>query len=102
MIDSFGDHLLGCLRTNLRSKHHDALRDIISNALLIDDKGSSKEQRFSSCTCDRPVDIFHSRPAYCDIPVRNSFEPKFVSSVATVAVAAGLAVEIDKDPNMMT
>ena len=102
LIDGFGDHLLGCRQIHLRSKCHDALRDVIFNALLVDDKGTLKEQRFSSDTSDRPGDVFHpnfltGRPAYFDITVRNSFQPKFVSSSATAAGAAGLAGEMEKD-----
>ena len=36
-------------------------------------------------------------PAYFDITVRNSFQPKFVSSSATAAGAAGLAGEMEED-----
>ena len=102
LIDGFGDHLLGCRQIHLPSKRHDALRDVIFNALLVDDKGTLKEQRFSSDTSDRPGDVFHpnfltGRPAYFDITVRNSFQPKFVSSSATAAGAAGLAGEMEKD-----
>ena len=65
-------------------------------------KGTSKEQRISSDTCDRPGDILYPNclagcPAYFDITVRNSFQPKCVSSSATVAGATGLAGEIEKD-----
>ena len=34
LIDSFGDHL-GCHQTNLWSKCHNTLRDVIFNALLM-------------------------------------------------------------------
>ena len=36
-IDAFGDHMLGCGHGHLRSKRHDALRDIVYHALLVDD-----------------------------------------------------------------
>ena len=35
LIDGFGDHLLGCRQIHLRSKRHDALRDVIFNAYII-------------------------------------------------------------------
>ena len=40
IIDQFGDHLLGCAHCPLRIKRHDALRDIIWHALLMDNKGA--------------------------------------------------------------
>ena len=51
--------------------------------------------------CDHPGDVFHlnfltGHPAYFDITVHNSFQPKFVSSSATVAGAVSLAREIEK------
>ena len=60
LIDKFGDHLLRCRKNSLRSKRHDALRDAIYNALLIDDKGTLLEQRFSSQNNNRPGDVYHS------------------------------------------
>ena len=40
VLDKFGDHLLGCWKISLRSRRHDALRDVIFQALLVHDKGT--------------------------------------------------------------
>ena len=40
VLDKFGDHLLGCRKISLRSRRHDALRDVIFQALLVHDKGT--------------------------------------------------------------
>lgn len=44
-IDSNGDHLMGC--GPLRIRRHNALRDIIFQALLQDNRAVCREQRIS-------------------------------------------------------
>ena len=102
MIDKFGDNLLGCRKNSLRSKCHDALRDTIYNALLIDDKGTLLEQRFSSQNNNRPGDVYHSnflfgRAAYFDLIIRNTVQLKFVANGANSAGSAAAAGELEKD-----
>ena len=68
VIDCFGDHL-GCGYGSLRSKRHDALRDIIYHELLVDNKGGQLEQRCGPDTNSRLGDVFHpdfadGRPGY--------------------------------------
>ena len=101
MIDKFGDHFLGCRKNSLRSKRHDALRDTIFNALLIDDKGTLLEQRFSSQTNNRPGDVYHpnfqfGRPAYIDLTIRNTVQLKFVANSANSAGSAAAAGKLEK------
>ena len=57
VLDKFGDHLLGCRKISLRSRRHDALRDVIFQALLVHDKGTRREQRSSSENYSRPGDV---------------------------------------------
>ena len=102
MIGKFGDHLLGCRKNSYRSKRHDALRDTIYNALLIDDKGTLLEQRFSSQNNNRPGDVYHpnflfGRPAYFDLTIRNTVQLKFFANSANSAGSAAAAGKIEKD-----
>ena len=102
LIDKFGDHLLGCRKNSLRSKRHDALRDTIYNALLIDDKGTLLEQTFSSQNNNRPGDVYHpnflfGRPAYIDLTIRNTVQLKFVANSANSAGSAAAEGELEKD-----
>ena len=47
-VDSFGDHLLGCSHGPIRIQCHDALANILYNALSQDHPGVLKEQHASS------------------------------------------------------
>ena len=59
IIDKFGDHLLGCNQEqNLRMKRHNALCEVVFNALLVDDSRCRREMRCSSTSNSRPGDIF--------------------------------------------
>ena len=101
MIDSHGDHLLGCGQGPLRIKRHNALRDIIWQALLLDNSLTTREQRCDD-SLSRPGDIVHpdfllGKAAFFDVSVRNSFQPNFLTRSAFKAGAAGEAGEIEKD-----
>ena len=101
VLDTFGDHLLGCRKISLRSRHHDALRDAVFQPLLVHDKGTRREQRSSSENYSRPGDVYHpnflfGRPAYSDVTVCNSFQQRFVSHSASNAGFATLEGEISK------
>ena len=48
VLDEFGDHLLGCGRRALRTKRHNALRDIIFHHVLSDNSDCKLEQGCSS------------------------------------------------------
>ena len=101
VIDAFGDHLLGCGHGPLRIKRHDALRDIIWQALLLDNSRAIREQRCDNSN-ERPGDIFHpdfqlGKPAFFDISVCNSLQPSYLSIAACSAGAAGEAGEMEKD-----
>ena len=90
VLDKLGDHLLGCRKLCLRTRRHDALRDVIFQALLVHDKGTRREQRSSSENYSRPGDVYHpnvlfGRPAYFDVTVCNSFQQRFVSHSASNA-----------------
>ena len=59
IIDKFGDHLLGCNQEqNLRIKRHNALCEVVFNALLVDDSRCRREMRCSSTSNSRQGDIF--------------------------------------------
>ena len=92
---------MGCGLGPLHIKRHDSLRDIIWQALLVDNPRAAREQ---PCGVDnsRPGDIFHpdfvqGKPAYFDVSVRNSLQPQFLCRAASLAGAAGEAGEMAKD-----
>ncbi len=83
-------------------KRDDALCDVIFHWLLLDNSNVRREQRCSSHSMTRPVDVFHpdfslGKPAYFDISVRNSFIPSHLINAAIKAGAAAEAVEVEKD-----
>ena len=89
VLDKFGDHLFGCRKISLHSRCHNALRDVIFQALLVHDKGTRREQRSSSENYSRSGDVYHSnflfsRLAYFDVTVCNSFQQRFVLHSAPV------------------
>ena len=104
-IDNYGDHLLGCSQGPMRIRRHDALVNIIYNAVSQDHPGVLKEQRASYDDGLRPGDVFHpdfqhGRPAYFDVSIRCTTQPAFISSCdscAGVAAAAAAAGEVAKD-----
>ena len=100
VIDPNGDHLLGCSHGPFRIRRHDAIRDIIYEALLLDNQSVKREQSASSQSRNRPGDIFHpdfsnGRPTYFDISVCNPLTPGNITSFT--AGAAGLRGEAYKD-----
>ena len=103
IIDHFGDHVLGCGHGPLRIKCHDALCDIIWHTLLQDNKGAIKEQRCGDNNNNNmPGDVFHpdfrfGKPAYCNVRVRGSLQPHYLSKAADHPGVAGEAGEIEKD-----
>ena len=101
IIDEFGDHLLGCAHGPLKIKRHDALCNIIWHALLMDDKGATREQHCGNSN-NRPGDVYHpdfalGNSAYFDVSVHCSLQPQFLSRAAVQSGAAGEAGEIKKD-----
>ena len=86
-----------------RIRRHDALVNIIYNALSQDHPGVLKEQRASYDDGLRPGNVFHpdfqhGRPAYFDVSIRCTTQPAFISSCASCAgVAAAAAGEVAKD-----
>ena len=103
VLDTFGDHALSCGSGPTRTKRHDSLRDILWHALLTDNSDVKKEQRTGrQDSSHRPGDIYHpdfinGKPAFFDITVRNSLQPRYVVSSATSAGTAALAGEAEKD-----
>ena len=101
-IDNYGDHLLGCSQGPKRIRRHDALVNIIYNALSQDHPGVLKEQRASYDDGLCPGDVFHpdfqhGRPAYFDVSIRCTTQPAFISSCASCAGVAAAAGEVAKD-----
>ena len=101
-IDPNGDHLLGCGHGPWRIRRHDSLRDIIYQALLVDNTSVRKEQRVSGHSKERPGDIFHptfsdSRPTYFDVSIRSPLNPGNVNLSSSSAGSAGLQGEVEKD-----
>ena len=95
-------HALCCEVGPLRTKRHDALRDIIWHALLTDNSEVKREQRCSSHNHHRPGDIYHpdfldGKPGFFDITVRSSLQSRHVISAANSAGAAAQAGELEKD-----
>lgn len=102
LIDPNGDHLLGCGQGPLRIRRHDALRDILYQALVQDNPSVRREQRISGDSHDRPGDIYHpdfanGRPTYFDISIANSLQPSKISHTATTAGIVGTQAECMKD-----
>ena len=101
LVDTFGDHLLGCGRGPLRIRRHDALREIDYLALANDHRGVRLEQRCLTDRQDRPGDVYHpsflnGRPGYFDVSVRNTLQSAFLTrgaSHAGVAADAGVAAK---------
>ncbi|XP_062512057.1 uncharacterized protein LOC134187899 [Corticium candelabrum] len=103
IIDKFGDHLLGCNQgQSLTTKRHDALCEVVYNALLTDDSRCRREARCSSSNQTRPGDVYHpdferGLPAYFDLSVRSSLQPSFLTQAASHPGAASDAGEMEKD-----
>ena len=101
-IDNYGDHLLGCSHCPMRIRRHDALVNIIYNALSQDHPGVLREQRASYGDGLRPSNVFrpdfqHGRPAYFDVSICCTTQPSFISSCASCAGVAAAAGEVAKD-----
>ena len=82
----------------MRIQRHDALVNIVYNALSQDHLGVLKEQRASYDDGSRPGDVFH--PDYqhgClvsfDTPVRSTSQPSFISFSAS---CAGVVAAMDE------
>ncbi len=76
-IDTFGDHLLGCAFGPERTRRHNALAEVIFQALLVENRDVMREMRGNGSTESCPGDVFHpdfleGQPAYFDVTVRNS------------------------------
>ena len=59
IIDSYGDHVLGCGSGNLWIKRHDALCNIVFHTLLEDHSGTRREQHCGDYDNSRPGDVYH-------------------------------------------
>ena len=102
VLDSYGDHLLGCGEGNWRNRRHNTLADVAFEALLSDNANCSCEQRLCGDSNARPGDIYHpdferGRPTYFDITVRNSLQPTYMVKAACQAGVAAEAGEREKD-----
>ena len=102
VIDTYGDHVLGCGHGSLRVKCHNALTDTIYSALLVDNRGSLKEQRCHFDDSSRPGDVYYpdfltGRSAYFDITAWNSFQPSYVTKATIRAGTAANSREMKKD-----
>ena len=101
-MDCFDDHVLGCGHAPLRIKCHNAISEVIWQALLVDNRDSKRKQKCEGESNNRPGDVFHpdfleDRPAFFDVSVRNSMQPSYVSKAAIKPGAAAEAGEIEKD-----
>ena len=54
----FGDHLLGCGFGPERTRRHNALTEVIFQALLVENRDVMKEMRCNGSTESRPGDVF--------------------------------------------
>ena len=94
--------LLGCSNKMLRTKHHDALVDIVFHSVLADNSQCRREQQFSGNSEARLGDIYHpdfelGLPMYLDISVRNTMQPSYLIATASGAGMAADAGEKEKD-----
>ena len=101
-LDHFGNHLLRCGQGNWRTRHHDALCDVIFNALLVDNVNCQKEQICNSNNNTRPGDVFHpdfeqGLLAYFDLTVKNSLQSLYIAQAVQRAGVAAEAGEKEKD-----
>ena len=76
-IGTFGDHLLSCGIGPERTHRHNALAEVIFQALLVENRDVMREMMCNGSTESHPGDVFHpyfleSGPAYFDMTVRNS------------------------------
>ncbi len=60
-IDPFGDYLISCPKGPLRVQHHNALCEVIFQALLV----KKKERNGSGYDSSRPGDVYH--PNFIDV-----------------------------------
>ena len=102
VLDSYGDHLLGCGEGNWRNRRHNALADVVLEALLSDNANCRREQRLCGDSNARPGDVYHpdferGRPTYFDITVRNFLQPTYMVKAACQAGVAAEAGEREKD-----
>ena len=101
--NSFGDHLLGCnQQQNSIIKRHNALCELVFNAVLVDDSRCRREMKCNSTNEAGPGDIFHpdferGLPTYFDLTVRNSLQPSYLVKRTSRPGAAAEAGEIEKD-----
>ncbi len=88
VLDKYLDHLLGSRRRSLRTKRHNALRDVLFQYLTSDKSDCKVEQGCISNNYKKPGDLLHPdfldrRSAFFDITVRNSSLPPFIAFAAT-------------------
>ena len=89
-------------KLSFTTKRHDALCEVVYNALLTDDSRCRREARCSSSNQARPGDVYHpdferGLPAYFDLSVRSSLQPSFLAQKASHPDAASKAGETEKD-----
>ena len=101
-IDPPGYHLLSCGHGPWRIKRHDALRDTLYQALLLDNPEAAREQRLSGLTKKRPGDVFHpsfanGRPTFFDVSVRSPLTLGNINIASQQPGWAGLCGEIEKE-----
>ena len=99
-IDPFGDSLISCPRGPLCVQRHNALCEVIFQALLVENK-QVKQQNCSGYNSSRPGDVNHpdfidGRPGYFDVTIRNSLQPSFILKAAISPDAAAEAAECEK------
>ena len=83
----------------MRIRRHDALVNILYNALSQDHPGVLKEQCASYNDGLRPghPDFQNGRSAYFDVSIRSTTQPAYVSSSTSCAGVAAAAGELAKD-----
>ena len=101
-IDTFVDHLLDCGFGLERTHRHNALAEVIFQALLVESRDVMREMMCNGFTESHPGDVFHpyfleGGPAYFDMTVRNSLQPLHVTKLAVRAGSAAEAGQEQKD-----
>ena len=101
-LDQNGDHMMSCGSGPYRIGRHDALKNVLFNALKQDNPNVRQKQGIDVDSRQRPGDIFHpdfhdGKPTYFDISVVNPLQPGSINEASRSAGVAAARREEEKD-----
>ena len=104
--DLFGDHLLGCVHGSLRSRRHNALRDI-TRYLLMMLVHALRSVAVALLSIVLGMHVYHpnftnGKPAYFDVSIWNTMQPSYIIQSSNFAGAAAFAGEEEKNAHRQT